>query len=396
MSSTVAIVEQGGLGRSVVLQAASLPFAGVPFGGDATLATQWYPGNTRATQQVLGPKENDSTWTGIWRTTQLLRSPVRAVLAKDAPPSFLTVAYALVDAIDDLRRSGALLEVTWASSSIAGPGAVPQRSHRVVRYGRISSFTPTYRTIDDVEWSITFSWIGRESSTARLQNATVDVTAAIQAAISASAGAVAKVRDDSLRTAADTWSLGDLEAVADAPLAMVDQFAQAAESVSSRAKSVGDLIRQTRALPSAILSRVVEVANNGLSVATEFLDAMSREAPETWTAEGRVSMFVRTCSYFSGAQSEASYLAEQNATLRDTATRRQSTRVTGGGASAAISEILAVRRARPGDTWIGLSRRYYGDDSKASQLARANGRRDWEISPPAGIIVIPTLAALGG
>lgn len=151
-TSSVSIEELNGLKRLLILSGAAQPFRPAEWQSKQGLKTTWYTGNTRASQQILGPQDPPVKWSGKWSSTQLARTPA---LWNDGSGSItLNSPLALADAFESLQRQGALLRVTWATTS----GDTPVSR---VREGRIENFTQKPHTAYEVEWEANFEWVGR-------------------------------------------------------------------------------------------------------------------------------------------------------------------------------------------------------------------------------------------
>jgi hypothetical protein len=108
----------GGKPRRVVLVGAGLPFMGqADWGGESKIITTWYPGNgVEGSQQNLGGTLMPSTWSGEWKRTLMGRSP-SVFTDETGTRRALVDPHELWLALDDIRKGGARLRVTWAASS---------------------------------------------------------------------------------------------------------------------------------------------------------------------------------------------------------------------------------------------------------------------------------------
>ncbi len=397
-SSVVIIEELAGQKRRLNLVGSALPLQGAGWSGENSMSTDWNPGNPEATQQVLNPKEMPSDWEFVWRTVRLTRTP--AILSGGGN---ITQAHVLATLVEDIARSGMLLRVTWS----AGAANQSQSSTRQVRIGRAKSWDFNYDRPDDIEAKIQFEWIGRGVDQPKASNirGTSDIDAR-NAAQRASDAVARQILEDKMRrqaiakaNSADKFTLGQLESIAAAPLALMDQMAHAANGFSNRVRRVGDIINTVKETPAGIAARALDVANNALSVATQFLDEVSREGPETQAARTKVSILTRTATYFSGAQTQTDLMTASYLTMADQARLRRSAMVASAGASRRAdqmnnSDLFDVHLPRDGETMATIAMKFYGDADLGDELAKANGLPGYTIVPPRIPIIIPTRRAL--
>lgn len=169
LASPFVIKELTGDGRTLYLAGRALPYRPLQFSGTMRAEFTWYPGNPEATVQVFGASEEDTTINGMWKdrflkrvaSPQLSLQEAVSLLAGEAVPlvqienpeaialldgrPFVDVMH-LVKTVDDFRRKGQLVEVTW---------------DEIVRRGIITRFTYKFDRRQDVEWELTFGWISQ-------------------------------------------------------------------------------------------------------------------------------------------------------------------------------------------------------------------------------------------
>lgn len=404
-TSVIRIEELTGKRRVVELKGSGLPKQGVEWGGLTTIATQWNAGNPEATQHVLGPQEMPTTMTGIWRTTQLARTP--ASFSEGAGTQSVVFAYSLATILDQIRRDGQLLRVTWFNR-ITGPADSPARFDRqlkIVRVGRLEEFVPKYDRLDDVEWDATFNWLGRGEPPAKLVDDAEDVIAKLRAANIAASEAASKIISQEIFGARETrlfpnqFTIGQLESLVDAPRQLVDDFARSANGITNRLKRLGDLVIKIKETPAAILGRLLDVANNAVAVSNQFIDEVSREGPETITTRNKVSSLTQSAGYYADAQTEAELVRNaSNDLARSVRRRRNATDVASsvaGGSDVSTSDILAIYIPKQGDTFVSIAIRFYGSETYGTVLARTNGYPGYTITPPRRRpVVVPSLKVI--
>lgn len=402
-TSTITIEELTGKKRRLVLVAGGLPFRGTPFGGETVVATNWNPGNPEATQHVLSPTEDASDWSGTWRTTQLVGAPCE--WTDENGTTKVTRASTLADVMESLRIGGQLIRMTWYNqqgSSTSGAGFLDWRKTRI---GRLTKFTAKPDNLHDIPWECTWDWISRGEAPRQLATPQDDLLASVRAGIVAANQAAATIEEDKLRAAnqrdpvATQFTLGNLEALADAPLQTLDSFARFLDRSVNELGEIGDLISKMRDVPASLLNRAIATATGAVATSNQFLDEISRKGPETLAAKNSASLLALTAAYYGRAQTQAQLVASENANLA----RRARLRRTGLGPGAQYgnaqlpsgSDLLAVYLPKQGDTFAGISNKYYGTPDLAAELARANGIKGYAISPPSRTpLVVPTRAVL--
>lgn len=165
------IEELSGKGRVLLLRERALPYKGFKLNGKQRVDTTQYAGNPIATQQAMGSEEGKSTVNGMWKD----RFVAAANATAGREPATLNGApfqsvIDLVNAVDDFRRSGQQLRVTWG---------------QIIRIGMIEEFEHNWDRATDVAWSITFAWASQGEDQPPNPSATVRVE-----------DAAAQVRDD--------------------------------------------------------------------------------------------------------------------------------------------------------------------------------------------------------
>lgn len=142
-SESFVINEITGSQRTVELRNRALPYQAVQWGGSQHYVQTWYPGNPQATIQVLGPREEDVSINGMWKS-RYIGDHVSVTGFDDIIQSSESMtAEKLVQIFHILRRSGNLLEVRW------GPE---------IRRGILKEFTPDYDRVEDIRWTCVFAW----------------------------------------------------------------------------------------------------------------------------------------------------------------------------------------------------------------------------------------------
>jgi hypothetical protein len=161
-ASPLVIQELSGEKRGLTLIGRALPYRPIAFSGKMRAEFTRYPGNPVATVQVLGPEEGQTTMQGAWKDKflgtvddqgRLVEATaiaskgsgggIRDGLNLDLSSERVTSVVDLVNLVEDIRRSGQLLEINWDS---------------IKREGMLMEFEHTWQNRHDVEWKMTFEW----------------------------------------------------------------------------------------------------------------------------------------------------------------------------------------------------------------------------------------------
>lgn len=145
------IEELTGDRRRLTLSGRALPYRPYSLEGEQRAEFTWYAGSPVATVQPLGAEEKETTIGGWWKDRFI--SPV-ATAPGELPPFLpdtpavvsgrpIANVVELVALVDDIRRKGQLVEVTWLQT---------------VRRGLVVGFRQTWHTLRDVEYEIRFRW----------------------------------------------------------------------------------------------------------------------------------------------------------------------------------------------------------------------------------------------
>ncbi len=395
-TSVLTIEELTGTKRRLDLIGPGAPFKGASWGGQTVLKTQWNAGNPEATQHVISPQEDPSAWEGFWRTTMLIASPAQWTSTENGSPQDIVSAANLDSIFEDLRISANLLRVTWNSSQSG-------RSIQKVRLGRLQQYVGKFDTLDDIAWNATFEWISRGNPGRALPNTQDDVLAATRSSILAQTAIVSTITGDALVTtdkarlqnATNQFRLGDLESLAQSPLAVMNQFAQVATSFTREMKDIGDLITTIRGVPFQVANRALATATNAVATANQFLDEISRVGPEQLTTRNDAALLAQTLSYYGKSQSQAQLMVQLNQQLAEQARVRRSSlsavSTPGQASQTNPSDVLALYLPKSGDTFAKISAKFYGTGDLGFELARVNGFSAYAISPPTRVaLLIPT------
>jgi hypothetical protein len=394
-TSKVTIEEQAGKKRKLELVGPGQPFRGAPWGVEQRMVTDAVPGNADdAIQQVLGPIDTPSTWEGMWRTTRLAARP--ALYSENGgAPQKVALAFTLWTIVDDMTRAGQLCRVVWAVGT-----------KKVERLGRIATFTPQPDLITDVAWSLEWQWVGRGPARQSVAKFRSDSKAALAKSVQLELGQLtaeieaAKIvtKSQDLPGTADSFSLGDLEALLEAPKDLLAAFTTPIKQLAGRIEQVGKLIEQAERLPADLASQAVDAATAVVNACASFDQAVSVRGPEVYTSfdtSSSVRNLLQAQKYFGDAQSRSESAMQLAAELR-LAAKKAAKQGPGqeGPSGSAMPDVLAVVFAKQGDTFAGLSARFYeGNPDYGPAIAKANKFAAYAIAPlPGTILVIPNAA----
>ena len=407
--SSITIEEVTGSRKwSVTLAGAGLPHQGAGWETDHRSPTEFYPGNfTQGTQQVIGPKEGPSHWTGIWRRTMLLRSP--ATITPGGQPTQTATPSTLADFLEELLLGGARLRVTWTQTKNEYVGTTQSGpfTYQKVREGRPSHHGFFPLTGDDIKWDITWSWVSRggtqqkavstrdgdsSSNAAQVQSSLTDAIALTGTLSPQSA------TNPLLPLSATPLTLGQLETLDASFLSLSFGFNASLISLQAGFGVTADVGLSSSTDTGQVNNSVLSLSVDTIGTCNDFVDAVGQMPVETMSQ-----------SDYAGDQAYAALAAAQQVLqawgVRDAAQKaatkarilastnpgggqkgRQQTSSTGPG------QILAVYRTRDGDTPQALAMFFYQNADKAKSIMAANHLPLGQPSFPTGtLLMIPVL-----
>lgn len=398
--STITIEELSGSERIVELHGGGLPHKPTEWGGKQTIKTTWYPGNPRASQQVLGSQEVPSHWTGEWSRVKLSRTPV--ILHDDGGQHSIARPEQIMEFIEDIRRSGALLRVTWTTSADG-------IDYNLVREGRLEDTKWTFKTIHDLGWELTFTWVGLSGTdSARLAVSTRDDKTSDTVSLNAALNDMVAVLiaegiaqgSASRPQSASFFSIGQLEAFAKGPFDLLTYFARKAQQIVSNVTQIGDVIASIGNEPFAISNLFVEFAHSTVIQTNATYDKLTSTPPDLLSTNYRVSDVTRACKAF-GQSVEAQERISATAKALEFKARVALSHNPGGatptqqpGSPLHGTGMLAIYEAKQGDTPITVSVQFYQSPDYAVNIMKANHLPWTTVSFDRGkVLVIPELPA---
>lgn len=439
-SSFISITEVSGLRRALYLKGAALPLQGnASWGAKQRVITTWYPGNgAQATQQILGPTESQTQWSGEWNTNRLIVTP--AVLsdpgssqgkrglntlgtgsAKD-----IFVADDIRAVLEDMFRGGSVLEVLWeydpqrldplTGISLTGT----YQPVRILRTGRATDWNFQYDTGDDIKWSITWDWQSRgaaQQQVVNLRDGSSSTKNALTAALLITEAAATVPEDNTIFTrrrpvprGASKFTLGQVQALANQVRTQVRLFSQQMNKISSAIANVTEIINTVKNLPFEIANQAIDLSTNMIAESNRFYDSVSQKPTELYDTEQRYSTFVRAMNFAKGATDISQEVAAQGAESQGVFRAQvQAQRASGEQGNAQPLGIRPGRQVggtntqaqahvvRRGETLISISALYYGTPDGVADIAFANGLSIRTPTLPIGrVLIIPPPRNLGG
>lgn len=413
-SSTITIEEltgtaQGGP-RRVILRGPSMPFMGAEWSAGNNVVTTFYPGNPVGSQQMLGPREMPSAWQGEWNRTLLGKSPV--IYRDETESDFLITRPDLVwDVLEDIFRKGALLRVTWSTHGAEMVGDF-DKTLRVINSDRVRDgrakewkFQPDRHT--DIKWSITFDWLGRGGEQLRAADVREDSDLAADANGLENSIALTRflseMRAKSLvpdvRLSASHITLGQLEALADAPNQLVLGVTRDLTAAVNQVKRVVDLGKKIGNIPDQIRNTITDFSRNTEAIAKKFDDSATRFPCELASKDKRVGPVMRGHVYMQRMSEQTRVNARLARNIIDK-NKRFVADVAGQGklvakdtSASRAGEVVATYVSKEGDTPQLVSMRFYGTPDRAIDILQMN-RLPWHTPTfrRGTVLIIPQLS----
>lgn len=384
MSDGAFVIEEvGGRGVSLRLNGRGLPNRPFTLTGMHEIAESRAMGSPYTTQQPTGAREEPTELTGEWNDIYLAGGA-----AGDAAITVVGSSNEVIDGlevvslsstqiqsvreaaevVDDLRRRGVLVRVSWA---------------HIARLGRIKRFAQKWQTINDLEWEMTIIWVGADEDIAVAAPENVDPAADVRA-IAALADAAIDATEFPIENIDPT-----LIGVVDRRIARVQSgvlaMSQAVRTRVEGATTEIDVFRRVLAMSSFVVGEAkllaleidARVGATWVStVAPQVVPTIASRIPNpedlSTVAPGHALAALITARI--GARS-ARKLAEETA-------RRRFDRVS------TLDEVAAVYMAREGDDLQSIARFHFGSEDAWTIL------RDYNHLPsatlqPGDIVVAP-------
>ncbi len=300
------------------------------------------------------------------------------------------------DAFEALLMSGQRLRVTWAEGE-----------RKITRRGFATEWNFPHDRMDDIGWSATFQWGDRgegprESVEPRADNFDQQVNAALQQlrlVVGDIELNVIAAQQSILLGSASAFTLGDLESLATVPSQMFGQLKNLALNATSALKKIADIAATAAEDPAVVANQAMSLAESVTAQIISIHDEFTRQVPEAYSAAAdRPAVLAQMFTYFSGVEERAEDCASAFDEIARSLRARSSAIVVagaGGGPQQLAPDILGVHLPKTGETFLTISKKWYGTPDRGSDIARANGFPEYQIAPePGSVLVIPTIKAI--
>lgn len=406
-------VGEGKKGRILTLTGPGMPHMGAEWGGRTEMTTTWYPGNgTSATQQILGPQELPSSWTGEWHRTLLGRFPQK-FSDEFGDEGILIQPHKVRSFLERIWQSGHLLRVTWNThaSGVTGTNAsTPDEDDLVIREGRIKTIKFQYTRMHDISWSLEFEWLGRGGPklvpvSTRDDNNFSDLAGiqvlADQIQSQAAVDSKIKASKRSIPKSASYLTLGQLESFANLPNNLVTGITRSMTRVINQVKRFGDIVAKVKNMPKSVAANALAFTTDTLAITNQFLDEFGRTPYDLLTNKNSLSSVTTTANYFNTINDTVIKLARKSADYKtkfektEHAIPLKGSRRDGTKTGAPNQDILKVHVVKEGDTPVRLSVIYYQSPDYGDVIMRANKLPWYQAGlKPGKALIIPKLQNL--
>lgn len=393
-TNSMTIQELSGPQRSLVLVRAAMPKQGAEWATKQRVETTVYPGNVQGSQQVLGPAELPSDWSGEWNTTRLLRY---------GGPTFqgvtLTTAWDVYQAFDSMFYSGRQMKVTWA----------PTSNRTIVRVGRITEFKVQFDRDDDLHWSATFDWSDRNIQQAKVGPQTPQPTNSSDQLQQSVTDLLTKLalmgqvlshypQPGTQQVANTGFSISALQNLLSLPRQVVQQWATAAQNVEARIGQIAALVQSVQSEPKDSKDQLADIASGFNATTADFVATVTQQDLSAYSSSQLPVDLVNISRFYAECLTAADEVADQCIAAEKALREPQSATLPNGTANANVPQsptILAQYRTRSGDTFASIAVTYYGTADLGAALARYNGYPSYQVFTPNGaLLIIPSQSTL--
>lgn len=385
-------------GRKLTLQGATMPFVGASWTTEQTIVTDWYPGNaTDATQQVLGAKELPSTWTGEWRRRLMGREPATFVDV-DTSVSTIVSPHVLFETIRTFFvLSGSALRVSWITAGPTWAGnpildregnpalAGQDVSYALVRVGRLKTITPSFNTISEIAWSMSFEWSGTGDRTNRTPTVREQVNlVAASTQFKNNLDAVAKqISKQTIKKSFLAKTIGSLNQLASAPTKLVDGYTSELSTAAFEFEKVTSVAERFAILPQSVAGSVQNLARSVGRNSRTLKRKLERIPVELMVNYVFVVDMMNAQGSFgeyediAQGQSDKAYELDK-AVLEQKFAASNTGQIPNDDSRGSGKGILAIHICKEGDTPNSLAIKYYQDADRGDEICKAN-RLPWQL-----------------
>jgi len=265
-------------------------------------------------------------------------------------------------------------------------GQDQQVDFSVVRVGRLKSLKVSPDRVTDMKWSAEFHWSSRGDTSDKVASVRRDedlalASSAVTRSIDALELQITSKKFASLNKiakGASKLSLGQLEALANSPLAAVNTAMAKLRYNVNQFKRAGNIAKKLVSLPHAMANSVMDFARNTNAVANGLVDSFSQTPTELFSKKQGVSDVLRASKFFAQVSNSARDTARESSNLdlklrqaiiagaaRGTLTVKESVTTRAG-------DLIAIHVCKAGDTPQRVSLKYFHNPDQAEPILRAN------------------------
>lgn len=424
-SSTILIEEitsqPGQVRRSILLSGPTLPFMGPEWGSERNEKITWYPGNSQATWQLIGPKAVPMQWQGHWSRQQMGSRP--AIFHDvDGTPQDIVDPSILREKMEQISLGGRIVRVTWtvqqaggqlsaAQQRALGQGTSPQSQGSIVREGSLTKFSVKPETWDDMPWEATFNWTNfgtrqapaKASRAPSLGSSAGKIKASTSQLKNLSTGTPVVASNPSVLNSASFVTLGQLESFPFALEAALAATVSTVVGLADRLSSAALVGQQVAVVPLAVQQDSVAAARLAVTEALLLEDQLGQTPWELQTLGQEVKDILAAIQRYQPIHEELEQLALLAAEMRDELQAQLSTpplsgrrSALGQGGGGVTGAVLGFYVVKAGDTPETIARAWYGDDTLSTEILNVNGL-PWHIVtlPPGLRLLIPRVKGSG-
>lgn len=338
--------------RTLSLRERALPYRPFSLAGTQRKTIDWYPGCPVGTMQVFGAREEPTTIIGYWKDAFLSSSSggLRAAASLESEGETVVdgmqssvfnntdviTAMGLVQIVDDMRRKGQEIEVTWLNQ---------------VRRGIIDRFEARWHTGHDVEWEITFEWVSQGESMGDVKslddNASDlgDLPNRVQAELDGIIDSTAEIVPNSGDLAAQIFGALDFASAGLATLA--DQLTDAVVYVGSGLGTPNEALKRA----AGILDGIKMSADDIVEIIEDYADAAALDSG----AESLLNSIENTFGEVLAIRGENRERSQAAVRLRSLAAYEQHKLV-----NRITSTVISVFQAREDQDLREVAQKHYG------------------------------------
>ncbi len=344
---------EGANRRSIVLRERAMPYQEPSWSVVQKTKKTTYPGNPIATQQVLNPDFENTTFEGMWKDRFL-----KGAIMVDGDDTVVASAEDAQRLFEGLALAGKLLRVQWLS---------------YIRVGLLVRLDCKPQTSRDVKWEMEFEWQGREEQKGRRVAPSLETPS-----------------PDDLLNLFNT--ITDVVAMAPGVIASFNAvFVSAIADVGARVRSVVNLLRVAESILS-LPAQIVGAIEAEVRALVRQVQELTRQLSDRWNSTVMGSGASQALStpteddalgtQTSALASQASYAAWSRSlslSLGQLAFATQ--RAYQGVVDRVQPTTLRVVTVAEGETLYSLAERLYGSPDFANFLAVTNGLTSATVPP---------------